>query len=210
MNLTLNPVLANLGGSDTRENGLAQYRGILSGTFLETLPATAFAMRESAQNTTEHEFYGIGRAHARAYHPGAPNQGQRRPVRERRTIPADNAFIRSDAIVTDMDEFLSHIPTMSRYAENQAHAVQVEIEKRVLRMLTLGARQPERVSVADGSDAFDSGILVRQNATTLANAFPVTLQGARNVEQRLQEVREELNKRNIRESAIYAHMGPYL
>lgn len=211
MNLTLNRTLANLGGSDSRENGLNKYMGLLSGTFVETLPAMSYAMRQSANGTVAHEFYAIGRAQARAYHPGQPNQGQKRPIREKRTVPADNAFIRSDEIVGDMDQFLSHIPEMARVTQMQAQAVNEAIEQRVLRMIALGARQPARVSLDDGSEGFDSGITIQVNAATVEAAFPLSLAGAQAVESALRRAQEQAQDRNLGNSGMrIAHISPYI
>jgi hypothetical protein len=206
-NPILNPRGANLGGSDSRANNLAKYRGILESVWLEDLPSTAYAMRATAVDTDTYEFYGVGVMEAHEHTPGTDVEGQNKPARERRTVVADQKELTSGHYEARIDRILSHIDVTKRVARNQMHAIKLQHEIRVLRQIAQGARQAAREDAA-GDPAFPAGNLIQRNAASTAAAYPMTAQGSKNLQTDLEAAQLELDTKNVPPGMRVAFLGP--
>lgn len=207
-NFNINRFGQESGAGDVRALFAELYANQVKAVYETPLVAGQFTstMSESGGKTWHYPFR--SRADAIEHEPGTEIEGSNAPITTERTISADQKELLSRVTYSSVDLKVSNLDNIfSHDAMQTAYAVRRKIEDRIFRMCALGARQAEAGS---GDTKFEGGNLVWRDAASLAAAYPVSVQGARNLTRDLEDMMQKFREKDVPSNRYVCVMTPYL
>jgi hypothetical protein len=135
-------VINNDGGTWAKDNAL--FLKVFSGEVLQAFKRNCimeqFVQTRSIQNGKSAQFPVTGRFSARYHTPGKMIEGQGNMAQNEVVIKIDDLLI-ADAALYSLDEAKNHYDIRRIYSTELGQALAREMDKRIARVLTLGARQ---------------------------------------------------------------------
>ena len=135
-------VINNDGGTWAKDNAL--FLKVFSGEVLQSFKRNCimeqFVQTRTIQNGKSAQFPVTGRFTARYHTPGKMIEGQGNMAQNEVVIKIDDLLV-ADAALYDLDEAKNHYDIRRIYSTELGQALAREMDKRIARVLTLGARQ---------------------------------------------------------------------
>ena len=135
-------VINNDGGTWAKDNAL--FLKVFSGEVLTAFERVCLfkgmTQDRTIQNGKSAQFPVTGRFSARYHTPGKMIEGQGNMAQNEVVIKIDDLLI-ADAVLYDLDEAKNHFDIRSIYSKELGQALAREYDKRIARVITLGARQ---------------------------------------------------------------------
>jgi len=207
-NMVVHRTLQEYGTGDTVALALTQYSGMVLAAYEKFLVFARHVMSMPITNGRSKQFPAIARAEAENLVPGVDRVGSNQPQNEERLITLDDYQLISDEFLDEADDFVNHISSRQTYANQHGLACADQVDQRLSRMISIGARVADAGS---GADLFIGGhVITAADAGAITAAYPATLTGSIKLQTVFAEMAQEFDERHISDANRVAFLSPYL
>jgi len=213
MSVVLQHSLQNYGTGDEIAGALTQYGGSIIKSYFDEMVAAKHVWKLPITGGSTFQFPGSAMATASDVDPGVDRTGANQPEMEFRTVALDLKEMESDRWESLTDDFIRHFDITAAYGEAHGKALAYLEEDRLLRMISIGARQASRpASGSPVADTFPAGTIVYSDTTTsttvLTTNYPASLTGSLSLQNDLAKLAQAFDEKNCGKDGRVAFLSP--